>query len=128
MSYKEIKKDEFAKETEVVVSDFDDTVKILTFSGVNPTSFQENYREKYVYKNSEIVIDTWPWLLPVVEVESPNEEELNEITGRLDLDVKKSFKGSINNVYKLRFGKSIEELTKDKQMKVKFEEANQFLL
>jgi adenylate cyclase class IV len=128
VSYKETKKDEFAKETEVVVSDFDNTVKILTLSGIRPTSFQENYREKYTYKNSEIVIDTWPWLETVTEVESPDEDELQEIIEALNLSKEKSFKGSINNVYKLKFGKWIQELTEEQQMKFKFEEVNQFLL
>lgn len=128
MSYKETKKDEFAKEVEVEVSDFEKSISILSLSGVKATSYQENYREKYNYKNSEIVIDTWPWLLPVIEVESPNEEELKEIVDTLSLNVEKSFKGSINNVYKLKFGKWIQELTKEQQMKFKFEEENQFLL
>lgn len=128
MSYKETKKGDYAKEVEVVVSDFESTVNILSLSGVTPTSYQENYREKYTYKNSEIVIDTWPWLLPVIEVESPDEIELEEITIALGLDTEKSFKGSINNVYHLKFGKWIQELSKEKQMKFKFEETNQFLL
>lgn len=128
MSYKETKKDEFAKETEVEVGDFEKAVNILTLSGVVATSYQENYREKYNYKNSEIVIDTWPWLMPVVEVESPDEEELQEIIRALDLNSEKSFKGSINNVYKLKFGKWIQELTKEQQMKFTFEEENQFLV
>ncbi len=128
MSYKETKKDEFAKESEVEVSNFENTVSILTLSGVEATSYQENYREKYKYKNSEIVIDTWPWLETVTEVESPDEVELQEIIKVLNLDIEKSFKGSINNVYKLKFGKWIQELTKEQQMKFKFEEENQFLL
>jgi adenylate cyclase class IV len=128
ISYKETKKDEFAHETEVEVSDFDNAVKIFTLSGVTPTAYQENYREKYNYKNSEIVIDTWPWLNPVTEVESPNEEELEEIIQALNLNKEKSFKGSINNVYKVTYGKVIQDLTKDQQMKFKFDEENQFLL
>lgn len=127
-SYKETKKGDYAKEVEVVVSDFEDTVKILNLSGVESTSYQENYREKYNYKNSEIVIDTWPWLESVVEVESPDEDELNEIIAALNLEIEKSFKGSINNVYQLKFGKLIQELTKEQQMKFKFDEENQFLL
>lgn len=128
MSYKETKKGDFAKEIEVVISDFDSAVNILTLSGVRPTSFQENYREKYMYKNSEIVIDTWPWLEPVIEVESPDEKELDEIITTLSLTLEKSFKGSINNVYHLKFGKWIQELSKEKQMKFIFEEENQFLV
>jgi adenylate cyclase class IV len=128
MSYKETKKGDFAKETEVEVSDFEKAVSILKLSGVEATSYQENYREKYNYKNSEIVIDTWPWLLPVAEVESPTEEELEEIIGMLTVNKEKSFKGSINNVYHLRFGKWIQELSKESQMKFTFEEENQFLL
>jgi adenylate cyclase class IV len=128
MSYKETKKGEFAKEVEVIVSDFDDAVKILTLSGVKPTSIQENYREKYLFKNSEIVIDTWPWLETVAEVESPDEIELKEIIELLDLNTEKSIKGSINNVYKFKYGKWIQELTEEQQMKFKFDEENQFLL
>ncbi|MBP6888118.1 MAG: CYTH domain-containing protein [Candidatus Pacebacteria bacterium] len=128
MTYKETAKNDFAKELEVVVSDFEDTVSLLSLSGVTPSSYQENYREKYTYNNSEIVIDIWPWLQPVIEVESPSEEILQQIVKALELDQNNSFKGSINNVYKLKFGKSIQDLTKEQQMNFRFGEENQFLV
>lgn len=128
ISYKETEKDHYAQELEVTVDDFDKAVRILQLSGVEATSYQENYREKYTYKNSEIVIDLWPWLLPVVEIESPDEEELEEVIALCDLDREKSFQGSINNVYHIKFGKYIQDLKKEQQMKFTFGEENQFLL
>ena len=42
--------------------------------GLKNTSTQENYRE--IWKNDaiEICIDTWPGLLPYIEIEGKNQE------------------------------------------------------
>jgi adenylate cyclase class 2 len=112
MSYKKTKKDEFAFEKEVTVSNYEDAVEILKLSGLKETSYQENKREKYNYKNCEVVIDSWPQLEPVVEIEGDTEDEVIGIAKELNIDTDKHFKGSINNVYKLKYGKYIDECEK----------------
>jgi adenylate cyclase class 2 len=128
MTYKETRANEFAKEVEVKVGDFEKTIQILKLSGLVLNSWQENFREKYIYKNSELTIDSWPWLEPVLEVESPNEEELNEIIKDLKLDESKSVTGTINVVYKLKYNKYIQDLSPESQLNIKFESPNQFTL
>ena len=127
LSYKETKKGEYANETEIIVDDIDKTKIILEKSGLKLTAYEETKREKYKYKNSEITIDTWPWLLPTVDIESPNEEELLEIVNELGLDMKKSFKGNINNVYKLKYCKTIQELPASDQLRIVLDGENVFL-
>lgn len=128
ISHKRSHGNDYMNEIETEVKDFDAAVSILELSGVKITSYQENLREKYNYKNSEIVIDTWPWLEPVIEIESKNEQELNEIVDLLKLDREKSIIGAIGKVYTIKYGKMIRDLPHESKMKIKLEEENQFLL
>ncbi len=67
------------KELETTVGDFEITKKLLSFIGLDPTSYQENYREIWKIKNTEICFDEWPMIKPYVEIESPTLEELKEV-------------------------------------------------
>src|SRR3989344_5617999 len=51
-------------------------------------SYQETKREKWTMGNSEITIDTWPWIPTFLEIESPTEEEVKSIAKKLGFDWK----------------------------------------
>lgn len=76
MTYKCIHNDSIdgVEEYEIIVDDFDAAAQILEKTGLKNTSTQENYRE--IWKNDaiEICIDTWPGLLPYIEIEGKNQE------------------------------------------------------
>ena len=74
------------KEVEIIVNGFKDAVSFLEEIGLNVTSYQENYREKWHYKDCEITIDTWPGLKPFVEIEGPNEDKVNIVVNDLKFD------------------------------------------
>src|SRR5690606_27253651 len=59
------------KEAEVEVSDFDETIKILEAVGLKARSFQITKREIWKYKDTEIVLDEWPWVKQFIEIEGP---------------------------------------------------------
>src|SRR5579859_2711558 len=48
------------KEAEVVVNSFAQACDLLLGLGLNPSSYQENYRETWVLGSCEVTIDTWP--------------------------------------------------------------------
>lgn len=74
------------KETDVVVSDYDKTIQILEISGIKFNRYQETLRETWDYDGAEIVIDTWPGLLPYSEIETTSEEKVKEIAEKLGFD------------------------------------------
>src|SRR3989338_8354671 len=73
-------------EIEVIVNDFDKTCDLLTSIGLKSKAYQETKREKWKFGDTEITIDTWPWVPTFVELESPEEESLKEVANLLGLD------------------------------------------
>src|SRR3989338_531852 len=57
------------KEINVVVDDFEQTCQFLSVLGLGQKSYQETKREKWTMGNSEITIDTWPWIPTFLEIE-----------------------------------------------------------
>lgn len=72
LTIKEIFDDDISgtKEMEIIVSDFDQTNRILNELGYQPRSYQENYRVEYVYQSTTFCIDFWPQIAPYLEIES----------------------------------------------------------
>lgn len=64
------------KEVDVVVDDFDATCNFLKAIGLKQTSTQETKRESWKLGDTEIEIDTWPWIPTFVEIEAKSEDEL----------------------------------------------------
>jgi adenylate cyclase class 2 len=126
LTYKITKKGEYAKEVETKVGNFESTRKILKLLNIKETSYQENKREIYDINNVEVTIDTWPFLNPVCEIEAETEEDLFEVEKLLDLNIEKSISQNINSIYKMIYGKYIEELEPDEQMNITFQSKNPF--
>jgi adenylate cyclase, class 2 len=87
------------KEIDIETSDFEKAKQLIDAIGCVPTKYQENLRESWKYKNSEIVIDTWPGLEPYVEIESPTEDELRDISIALSLSWEEKCIGSTDDLY-----------------------------
>lgn len=102
LTVKEINSDKIdgTNETEVIVDDFNEMDKILTKIGLKARNYQENYRQQFQYKNSEIDIDSWPLIPTYLEIEGKNEEIIKEICSDLELDYKKSITMDVTDIYK----------------------------
>ena len=74
-------------ELETTVGDFDTAVKIFAEAGWNYITFQEAKRETWHYGDAEIVIDEWPWLRPMVEIEAATEVAVREAADKLGLAI-----------------------------------------
>ena len=101
MTSKENLKKEFVTEYEVEIDSYDMGIKIFKSLGCKPKYTIEKTRETWTipsisYKN-EIVIDGYPGLHPIVEVECENVETLNHIIDLLNLKDKKHT--SVTNMY-----------------------------
>jgi predicted adenylyl cyclase CyaB len=126
INYKLRTLNEHAEEVETEVGDFESIKKILSLLGFEPNSYQENFREVWIFRDVEISIDTWPFLEPVCEIEAENENLINEVSEILNLNKKNSFNKNISSVYKMKYGKHITDLSLDDQKKITFHDQNPF--
>jgi len=91
MTYKRIKEDKTddianQKEIEFVISDFDAGVAFLETIGCHKQAYQETKREVWEYLDCEIMIDEWPHLEPLVEVEGNSERSVKQVSEMLGFD------------------------------------------
>jgi adenylate cyclase class 2 len=98
------------KEIMLEVSDFNGACDFLLASGFDLKSYQETKRETWIYKDTGITIDTWPWIPPFVEIESDNERELRDVVARMGLDWKFGLHGSVETAYQKYFDVTEEEI------------------
>jgi predicted adenylyl cyclase CyaB len=99
------------KELETTVGDFEITKKLLSFIGLDPTSYQENYREIWKIKDTEICFDERPMIKPYVEIESPTLEELKEICNSLGYNYEEWVFGTVDNIYEQELWLNKEEFS-----------------
>ncbi len=97
------------KEMEIVVSDFDETDKILNKLGYFARSKQENRRIRYILDGVEIDIDFWPKIPTYVEFEADSEEKIKIVCKKLDIDTSKLTSLDVSSIY-LHYGLNINEL------------------
>lgn len=102
------------KEIEVIVSDFDKTVEILSEIGCVPMSFQESYRELWHLGDAKITIDTWPFFEPFIEVEGTSEALVKDASEKLDFDWSKALFCGVSKLFKMKYGEeyNIREMPK----------------
>lgn len=92
------------KESEVVVSDFNETIEIMRNIGLTEKAFQESYREIWLLDAVEIMIDEWPWLEPFVEIEGMSESVVKSVAQKLDFDWEKAIFGAVCIQYHGKYG------------------------
>jgi len=98
------------KEITVDVSDFETTCDFLQACGFASKSYQETKREKWTLNNSEITIDTWPWIPTFVEIESGTEDEIRKVADLLGFEWKNALHGSVETAYQDLFDVTEDEI------------------
>lgn len=105
------------KEVEIEVSDFESASEIINQTDFKEKSFQENLREIWQNDEVEIVIDTWPFLQPYIEIEAESEEIVEKYSKLLGFDMSKdAFFGAVGVLYKEQYNIPVEELIKIPRM------------
>ncbi len=101
LSYKQLQNRTLhgTKEITLEVNDFENMCNFLLAAGFKAKSYQETKREKWTLGESEITIDTWPWIPTFLEVESVTEEEIRKVCVLLDLDWNQVLHGSVETAY-----------------------------
>ena len=98
------------KEIEVNVSSFEETNEILERMGHIARSRQENNRIRFMYKEAEIDIDTWPIIGTYVEVEGKDEKHVMEVIESLGFDNKEKTGDAAFELYQ-RIGMKEEDIS-----------------
>lgn len=92
-----------AKEIEVTVSNFDDTVAILASAGLPSHTYQETKRETWRLGDVEIMLDEWPWLNPYIEIEADSEEAVRKTADDLGFDWDDAVFGDVMAAYRVQY-------------------------
>lgn len=67
------------EEIEINVEEFEKTAKLLSVLNFYENKYyQENKRKKFVFKEIEFTLDTWPRIPTILEIEAKSEEKVNE--------------------------------------------------
>jgi len=98
------------KEISVIVDDFDKSCELITSIGLIMKSYQETKREKWIYQDVEITIDTWPWVPTFVELEGASEEAVRNVASGLNMDWNQVLHGSVEPVYQMHYDFTDEEI------------------
>lgn len=102
LTIKEIKNEAIdgTEETEIQVSDFEQTDAILNKLGYKAHTYQENKRTRYVLDGVEIDIDTWPYIPTYVEIEGKSTEDVKNMINKLELNNKEITSIDVQGVFK----------------------------
>lgn len=98
------------KEINVTVDDYDRAVAFITALGIRPKSQQETLRESWVLDNTEIDIDTWPWLPTFVEIEGKSSAAVEAVSTKLGFNFADAHFGSVDEIYKLYYNVTNDEI------------------
>jgi len=127
LSYKsfEGEKIEDQKEICVEVSNFEDTVELLKLIGCEPKSYQETRRELWELDGVEIMIDEWPFLEPLIEIEGKSKEEVKKVSEKLGFDYSKAMFCAAGKIVGMKY--NIPEEKVNKMPKIVFDMENPFI-
>lgn len=127
LAYKEAgTKMEEQKELEFTVDDYDGACMFLEAIGCSARGEQETKRELWELDGAEVTIDTWPHLAPLVEIEGESEEQVQLVAEKLGFAYSDGIFGTVNLLYKERYGRFIEDLPSEKQT-MTFDSPNPFV-
>ncbi len=127
MSYKQLNDRTLhgTKEVTLTVDDFDSACSFLESIGLESHSYQETKRESWKVGDTEIELDTWPWIPSFVEIEASSEEQLKGVAGKLSLDYKDALHGSVETAYQAVYDVSEEEI--DNWQEIRFGDVPEWL-
>jgi len=103
VTYKEFFSDKDVQEAETFANSFDEAMDFCKAIGLLYKSCQEQKRETWTFEDYEIVLDEWPWLDPLMEIEAPNFEKLKEFSEKLGFDFDDGVYGDITDVYRVQY-------------------------
>ncbi len=114
------------KEIEIIVDNYDNAVNLLKTIGATEKAVQETKREIWKVNNVEIMIDWWPFLNPIIEIEGKNKSDVKEVSDKLGFNWNEAIFDSIDYIYSKKYNISRERINDDTP-KIIFDMENPFI-
>lgn len=108
------------------VDNYDQAVSLLELLGCKQKSYQETKRELWQLDGTDVTIDEWPYLEPMVEVEGPSEEIVKKVSEKLGFDYTEAVFGPVTLLYRRKYGLS-EEVINNQTPLITFSAPNPFI-
>lgn len=117
---------EWQKEIELIIDSYENAVNLLKTIGAKEKAVQETMREIWELDNVKIMIDWWPFLNPVIEIEWKNELEVKWVCEILGFNWNEAIFDSIDFVYSNKYNISTNRIN-NMTPKIIFDMKNPFL-
>lgn len=114
-------------EIEVEVSSYEKTIELFEAIGLKVISEQHTRREVWEFEASEVSLDDWPWLPPMVEIEGPDEQALQRVAQLLGLQWHDALYGNVVLAYRKIYPKMTDQESVREVEKLTFETMPQWL-
>ena len=98
------------KELCIRTDSYDAAVEFMKEIGMTQKAYQETLRELWQKDSTEVVIDTWPGLKPLVEIEAPDEDAVKDAAKALGFDMKDALYGAVDCIAEKELGIPCAEL------------------
>lgn len=105
LTFKQIAKNEAftTHEIEEEVQSYEQTVAIFEAIGLKKHAEQETRRETWRLGECEIMLDAWPWLPLIVELEGPDESTLQPIASKLGFKWDDAIRANADEMYRMTY-------------------------
>jgi adenylate cyclase class 2 len=114
------------KELEIIIDNYDTAREMLKLLGCQEKAFQETKREVWDLDGVEIMLDEWPFLEPLVEIEGRSEKAVKRASEKLNFNYAQAVFGPVGILYSQKYGIS-EKIINDKIKTIVFKGENPFL-
>lgn len=104
------------KELELKVDSFEKASDLLTAIGCRQKAYQENRRERWDVDGADVVIDEWPYLEPLIEIEAESEEKVRAVAEKLGFDYSQAFFGTVAGLYSKKYGITEKQINDETPM------------
>ena len=101
---------ESQKEVELIVDDYHNAIRLLKIIGADQKAVQETKREVWEIDGVEIMIDWWPFLEPILEIEGRNEHEVKSIAEKLGFNWEEAIFDAVGYIYSQKYNISIDRI------------------
>ena len=114
------------KEIELIVNSYENALTFLKTIGARKKSFQETKREIWEIEGVKLMIDIWPFLEPILEIEGKNEIEVKKTAKKLGLNWSNAVFNSVDFIYSQKYKIPTEKINNHTPL-IKFNMKNPFV-
>lgn len=101
------------KEIELIVNSYENAVDLLKTIGAEEKAVQETKRELRKLDGVELMIDLWPFLEPLIEIEGKSEVDVKKVAEKLGFNWNEAIFNSIDYIYSKKYNISTDKINNE---------------